>query len=50
MQSFGTITPVTVKSPNLALVNEAEIIAINNRIGGILKLSYFSLPISHESF
>ena len=34
--------------------NETDIIQINNRTGGILKLSYFcqnfSMPISHQSF
>ena len=34
--------------------NEADIISINNRIGGILKLSYFwqnfNMPILHKGF
>ena len=39
MQSFGTITPIMVEALNLVQI-KIDIIYTNNRIGGILKLSY----------
>ena len=43
----------TGKGPTFA-TNEADMIQVNNQIGGILKLSYFwqnfNMPISHKSF